>query len=59
MSAQPQRIDLTDLHRRRANLAQIVRIQLARPSERRSYLLLRECIAECRRIDAQLRANAH
>lgn len=46
---------LDELRRQRANLAQVLRIQLARPSERRSYMLIRECIARARAIDVQLR----
>lgn len=56
MNAQPIRTDLADLRRRRANLACVLRIQLAREPERRSYLLIRECLDACRAIDARLRA---
>lgn len=47
--------NLDDLRRQRANLAQVLRIQLARPSERRSYLLIRECIERARAIDLRLK----
>lgn len=46
---------LDELRRQRANLAQVLRIQLARPSERRSYMLIRECIERARAIDLQLK----
>lgn len=50
--------NLADLRRQRANLAQVLRIQLARPSERRSYLLIRECIERARTIDLQLKLQS-
>ena len=50
--------NLDDLRRQRANLAQVVRIQLARPPERRSYMLIRQCIERARAIDLRLKLQS-
>ena len=50
--------NLANLRRQRANLAQVLRIQFAWPPERRSYLLIRECIERARAIDLQLKLQS-